>query len=196
MDVSLKEIKAFQKTIDRSHFLDDFQAKYADEDRPLPIGYGQTISQPSLVASMTYWLELSGNEKVLEIGTGSGYQTCLLAEFAAEVYSVELVEALSLQAQERLKQLGYNNCHFKVGDGTEGWEEFSPYGRIICASAASEIPKKLVNQLAINGIMIIPIGPPMIQNLYKFTKNEDGELDEEILERVRFVEFKGKYGWD
>lgn len=182
--------------MDRSCFLDDYQRKYADEDRPLPIGCGQTISQPSLVASMTYWLDLSGEEKVLEIGTGSGYQTSLLAEFADEVYSVELYEALSLQAQERLRQLGYFNCYFKIGDGSEGWEEYAPYDRILCTSAASEIPDTHINQLAVNGIMIIPVGPPMIQNLYKITKNKENHLKKEILESVRFVEFQGKYGWN
>src|SRR6056297_969926 len=196
MGISLNEIKSFQKTIDRSFFLDEDQARYAEEDSPLPIGYGQTISQPSLVASMTNWLDLSRQERVLEIGTGSGYQTCLLAEFAAEVYSVELIEALSKKAQERLKQLGYNNCHFKVGDGSEGWQENSPYDRIICASAASEIPENLIRQLDTNSIMIIPVGPPTIQNLYKIKKDKNENLETEILERVRFVEFKGQYGWD
>ena len=195
MGVTLKEIRDFQKTMDRSIFLDDYQRNFANEDRPLPIGCGQTISQPSLVTSMTDWLDLSREEKVLEIGTGSGYQTCLLAEFANEVYTVELYEALSFQAQERLTNLGYSNCHFKVGDGSEGWEEFSPYDRIICTSAASEIPEPLINQLSINGIMIIPVGPPMVQNLYKITKNEESQLKKEILESVRFVEFQGKYGW-
>src|SRR6056297_2098150 len=196
MGISLKEIKSFQKTINRSFFLEDEQARYANEDSPLPIGYGQTISQPSLVASMTYWLDLSGKEKVLEIGTGSGYQTCLLAEFAAEVYSVELIEALSVKAQERLKQLGYNNCHFKVGDGSEGWEENAPYDRIICASAASKIPESLIHQMDTNSIMVIPVGPPTVQNLYRIKKDQNDYLEKEILERVRFVEFKGQYGWD
>lgn len=195
MGVTLKEIRAFQKTMDRSFFLDKDQSIFAYEDRPLPIGCGQTISQPSLVASMTYWLDLSREEKVLEIGTGSGYQTCLLAEFSDEVFTVELYEALSLLAQERLFQLGYSNCHFKVGDGSEGWMEFSPYDRIICTSAASEIPETLINQLSINGIMIIPVGSPMFQNLYKIRKKDENQLEKEILESVRFVEFQGKYGW-
>lgn len=195
MGVTLKEIRAFQKTMDRRFFLDDSQTRFADEDRPLPIGCGQTISQPSLVALMTYWLDLSREEKVLEIGTGSGYQTCLLAEFSADVYTIELYESLSIKAQERLLQLGYSNCHFKVGDGSEGWSDFSPYDRIICTSAASEIPEPLIKQLSINGIMIIPVGPPMIQNLYEIRKKEGNKLEKKILESVRFVEFQGKYGW-
>lgn len=181
--------------MDRRFFIDENQAENANEDRPLPIGHGQTISQPSLVASMTYWLDLSGEERVLEIGTGSGYQTCLLAEFSNEVYTVELYQGLSLQAQERLFELGYTNCHFKVGDGSEGWEEHAPYDRIICTSAASQIPENLKKQLVLKGIMIIPVGPPMIQNLYKLTKVEEELFKEDILERVRFVEFQGKYGW-
>ena len=192
----MKKIKAFQKKLNRRMFIDETQAKYADEDRPLPIGFGQTISQPSLVANMTYWLDLSGEERILEIGTGSGYQTCMLAQFAAQVYTVELVEALSSKAQDTLQKLGYTNCHFKVGDGSEGWKEFSPYDRIICTSAASEIPENLILQLDIKGIMIIPVGPPMVQNLYKIKKEENGKLETEVLERVRFVEFKGKYGWN
>jgi len=195
MGVTLKEIRAFQKTMDRRFFLDDSQTRFADEDRPLPIGCGQTISQPSLVTLMTYWLDLSREEKVLEIGTGSGYQTCLLAEFSADVYTIELYESLSIKAQERLLQLGYSNCHFKVGDGSEGWSDFSPYDRIICTSAASEIPEPLIKQLSINGIMIIPVGPPMIQNLYEIRKKEGNKLEKKILESVRFVEFQGKYGW-
>lgn len=196
LGISLKEISDFQKTIDRSAFVDTDQAKFANEDRPLPIGYGQTISQPSLVAFMTFALELSRTETVLEIGTGSGYQTCLLAEFASQVHTVECIQALSSQAEERLRRLGYENCRFKVDDGSQGWPVYAPYDRIICTSAASQVPEPLIEQLSINGIMIIPVGPPMIQNLYKIQKKDDQTFQQEILEQVRFVEFKGKYGWN
>jgi len=144
---------------------------------------------------MTYWLDLTGEEKILEIGTGSGYQTCLLAEFGGQVYTVERVENLSSDAKDTLNKLGFKNCHFKIGDGSQGWGKFSPYERIICTSAASELPEDLVNQLAINGIMIIPIGPSTVQKLYKIKKRENERLETEILEHVRFVEFIGKYGW-
>ncbi|HRW34201.1 MAG TPA: protein-L-isoaspartate(D-aspartate) O-methyltransferase [Thermotogota bacterium] len=194
--ISLKEITDFQKTIDRSLFVDNDQAKFANDDRPLPIGYGQTISQPSLVAFMTFSLELSRRETVLEIGTGSGYQTCLLTEFSSQVYTVELIQALSSQAQDRLQRLGYENCQFKIDDGSQGWQAFAPFDRIICTSAASKVPDPLIDQLAIEGIMIIPVGPPMVQNLYKIRKKDDQTFQQEILEQVRFVEFKGKYGWN
>ena len=122
---------------------------YAYADEPLPIGQGQTISQPYIVAYMTEVLELSGGEKVLEVGTGSGYQTAVLAELAAEVWTVELVEALSLGARARLEELGYANVHFRVGDGSRGWPEAGPFDAILVTAAAAPCPTALETQLAV-----------------------------------------------
>jgi protein-L-isoaspartate(D-aspartate) O-methyltransferase len=132
------------------------ESAYADE--PLPIGSGQTISQPYIVAYMSEVLGLAGDEKVLEVGTGSGYQTAVLAELAAEVWTVELVEELSEQARQRLDELGYANIHFRCGDGTKGWPEASPFDAVIVTAAPDSIPKALVEQMADGGRMVIPVG--------------------------------------
>ncbi len=133
------------------------QAK-AYNDYPLSIGYGQTISQPYMVAIMTQLLRLTGKEKVLEIGTGSGYQTAILAELADEVYTVEIIEELSMDAQHLLKELGYKNIKFKIGDGYLGWEEFAPYDVIIVTCGPEDIPQPLIDQLADGGRLVIPVG--------------------------------------
>ena len=134
--------------------------------------------------------------KVLEIGTGSGYQTAFLAEFAKEVYTVEIIRELSLKAQERLKKLGYDNVKFKIGDGSQGWPEHQPYDRIIVTAAAGRVPDPLVEQLKPGGRMIIPVGERSIQNLLLIEKKDDGTVVQENLEPVVFVELKGRYGWD
>ena len=163
--------------------------------RALPIGFGQTISQPSLVLEMTIALELNKKCRVLEIGTGSGYQSAFLAEFAAEVFSIELIPELSKKAQSRLKELGYRNINFQIGDGSQGWSEFAPYDRIIAAAGAASIPPPLLEQLKVGGIMLLPLGPPSMQELILVKKGEDGKLSQESRGDVRFVEFKGDYGW-
>ena len=127
-------------------------------DFPLSIGYGQTISQPYMVALMSQDLSLSGRERVLEIGTGSGYQTAILAELAAEVHTMELVAGLLKRARKTLDALGYDNVHYRVGDGSRGWPEAEPFDRILVAAAAASIPQPLTSQLADNGIMVIPVG--------------------------------------
>lgn len=185
----------FQK-LDRSIFIDGEYKVYADCDTALPIGYGQTISQPTLVYMMTAQLALSKEHKVLEIGTGSGYQTAFLAEFAGEVYTVELIEELSKSAQERLKKLGYDNIKFKIGDGSAGWIEFAPYDRIIVTAAAGRIPDKLLGQLDKGGRMIVPVGQRGMQQLLLLCKDENGTVRKEHIEDVVFVEFKGEYGWN
>lgn len=167
----------------------------ADRDSPLPIGYGQTISQPSLVLDMTLALGLEADNRVLEIGTGSGFQTALLAEFCQAVYTVERIQALSVAAQERLRSIGYQNVFFKVGDGSSGWPEEAPFDRIIVTAAAQTIPEELVEQLAAGGRMVIPIGDREQQHLILLNKDEHGQCAQKNLGGVRFVEFKGKYGW-
>ncbi|MEA5108758.1 MAG: protein-L-isoaspartate(D-aspartate) O-methyltransferase [Sphaerochaeta associata] len=183
----------FFTSLDRSLFLGMQYKGLAKLDRPLPIGLGQTISQPSLVLYMTQQLDLKKNQKVLEIGTGSGYQSAFLAEFCAELYTVELLAELQKQAKERLRGLGYHNVHYKVGDGSLGWAEHAPYERIMVTAAAKRMPLPLIEQLAPGGIMIIPVGPLGWQELMQVTKDSEGNIEQKKLLDVAFVELVGKY---
>lgn len=183
----------FFSSLDRSRFVDDQYKALAKLDRPLPIGFGQTISQPSLVVYMTEQLQLRKNHRVLEIGTGSGYQTVFLAEFSKEVYTVEVLEELSTRAQERLDAFGYQNIHYKLGDGSLGWAEHAPYDRILVTAAPSKKPQDLIDQLAPEGIMILPIGPTSWQELVMITKDKEGKVTEKKLLDVAFVTLVGKY---
>lgn len=158
-------------------------------DSPLPIGKEQTISQPYIVALMTELLELKGPERVLEVGTGSGYQAAILAEIGCEVYTIEIIEKLSWAARENLKPFGYNNVHFKVGDGHRGWEEHSPFDAIVVTAAPDQIPHSLVSQLKTGGKMVIPVGD-INQDLLLITKKELG-LDIKTITPVRFVPMTG-----
>lgn len=162
-------------------------------DRALPIGFGQTISQPSLVLDMTKALKLTAKCKVLEIGTGSGYQTCLLAEFSEAVYTVECIEDLSITAEKRLRDMGYENISFLHNDGSIGWTDKGPFDRIMVTAAASEPPAELIQQLAPEGIMIIPVGNSSIQYITEITKNKQGHIFSKKLYAVRFVPLVGKY---
>ncbi len=148
---------------------------YAFIDRAIPIESGQTTSQPSVIARMIYLLNVHENHRVLEVGTGSGYQTALLCELAREVYSIDIHENLVREAAEKLKLLGYENCHLKVGNGCYGWEEYAPYDRIIVSARAEEIPPALLEQLKDGGIMVIPLGGPELQFLTRVVK-KDGEI--------------------
>jgi len=190
-----KELLNFFKSLNRAFFIDNEYKSMAQEDLPLPIGYDQTISQPSLVFDMTVMLDVENAESVLEIGTGSGYQTAFLAKFAKKVYTVELIEELSRKAQERLKELGFGNIRFKIGDGSEGWKEYAPYDRIIVTAGSRVIPDELVEQLKNGGKMVIPVGNEYEQELLLIEKDLVGKLSITPKYRVRFVEFKGKYGW-
>lgn len=171
--------------IPRHLFLADELKAYAYADEPLPIGEGQTISQPYIVAYMTEVLKLLGNEKVLEIGTGSGYQTAVLAELARDVYTVELISRLSIRAQEKLRAMGYQNVHFKVGDGSEGWPDFAPFDAIIVTAAPSSVPRSLESQLGVPGRMVIPVGSEF-QELILVTRKKRGFKRQRLLS-VRFV---------
>ena len=186
----------FVQNLDRSKFIDNEFKTYAYVDSPLPIGYGQTISQPSLVLKMTMLLNLNKNCKVLEIGTGSGYQTALLAKFSKHVYTIELIPELSNKAKERLEKMGFKNITYLIGDGSIGNIEYAPYDRIIVTAAAKEIPNELLEQLNNDGIMIIPIGNSELQTLKLVKKDKDGKINIEDIIDVRFVEFKGRYGWN
>ena len=180
-----KVLKAFEK-VPREEFVKEELREYAYLNRPLPIGYDQTISQPFIVTFMTQLLNVNKEDTVLEIGTGCGYQTAILAELAKEVFTIELVPELSVEAQETLKKLGYKNIQFKVGDGKEGWEKFAPFDRIIGTSAPPQLPTDLVDQLALDGIMVIPIGNEA-QQLFIIKKSSKGQIDLEPSIPVKFV---------
>ena len=184
-------IKYFRK-MDRSFFM-DIDKDLAKIDRPIHIGHGQTISQPFLVLDMTLALDLQPESKVLEIGTGSGFQTALLAAFSKEVFTIERIEALHERAKERLSEAEFNNISFKLDDGSEGWEEHAPYDRIIVTAASSQMPRELLDQLAAGGKMLIPVGGQEMQELRLVEKMEDGDLNYTVMDLVQFVRFKGKY---
>lgn len=187
-------LAAFYK-VEREKFVPSEVRNKAYEDFPLSIGEGQTISQPYMVALMTQSLELKGDEKVLEIGTGSGYQTAILAELAREVYSVERIRALAERARKLLKKLGYNNVKILISDGTLGWEESSPYDRILVTAGAREIPQPLTDQLEEGGVMVIPVGNSYSQDLEVVRKRKN-HIKTVAVEKCVFVPLIGKYGWD
>jgi protein-L-isoaspartate(D-aspartate) O-methyltransferase len=176
--------------IPRERFVPPDLSTVAYEDRALPIGQGQTISQPYIVALMTAALELTGGEHVLEIGTGSGYQTAILAALAADVVSIERHAALSRQAQTTLTELGVKNVTLIVGDGTQGWRSAAPYDRVIVTAAAAACPAPLFEQLAEGGTLIIPLGTPDEQVLSRIRKLR-GEIHRESSTRCRFVPLVG-----
>lgn len=185
-------IRNIYHELDRSYFM-DLHSELAQEDRPFPIGYGQTISQPSLVLKMTLLLELGPQSKVLEIGTGSGYQTALLAKAAKSVYTIERIEELHFSAKEKLGRAGYTNIEFLLGDGSLGWEEHAPYDRIMVTASATTMPKALVEQLAPLGRMVIPVGPDSVQDLLLVTKDAEGIVTQESITPVMFVRLIGEY---
>jgi protein-L-isoaspartate(D-aspartate) O-methyltransferase len=163
-------------------------------DHALPIGEGQTISQPYMVALMTEELHLTGAERVLEIGTGSGYQTAVLSELAEQVFSVERMAPLAERARRLLEELGYSNVAIRFGDGTIGWKEFEPYDRILVTAGAPEVPPSLVDQLADPGIMVVPVGSQGLQQLRVVTKS-GGKIVKRDTGGCVFVPLVGKEGW-
>ncbi len=191
---NLRVLDSFYK-IERHLFIPENLRKSAYADFPLPIAEGQTISQPYIVALMTESLGLTGKEKVLEIGTGSGYQTAILAELTGDVYSIERFEALAEKAQTILSELGYKNIKIKVGDGTLGWEEGAPFDRIIITAASHKIPMPLIEQLADNGRLILPLGESFSQVL-TLVEKKDGELKSTDICGCVFVPLVGKHGWN
>lgn len=173
------------RKIPRENFVPKNLKELAYYDGPLPIGHEQTISQPSLVAYMTEKLSLLPHHRVLEIGTGSGYQTAVLAELCKEVYTVEVIEELSLEARKRLKN--YSNIHFQVGDGNQGWGDQAPFDRIMVTAAAPKIPTQLMDQLVTDGVMVIPVVADHKQKLLRIHKSPEA-IDIERLMDVRFVD--------
>jgi len=189
-DVKDARVLAAMKKVPRHLFVPPGLAIRAYEDRPFPIGHGQTISQPFIVAFMTEALRLRGHEKVLEIGTGSGYQAAILGELAKDVFSIEIVAPLARSAQVVLTKLAYENVHVRAGDGYLGWPEHAPYGAILLTAAPAEIPKPLTDQLAEGGVLVAPVGDSHDQTLVRITK-KNGALVKERLIPVRFVPMTG-----
>lgn len=186
-------LDAFLK-VPRHLFVPENLSSEAYEDYPLPIGFGQTVSQPYMIAFMVQALEPSKSQKVLEIGTGSGYTTAILAELFGEVYTVELISELSRNAQNVIQELGYSKVFFHIGDGSEGWEEFAPYDRILVTASAPSLPPPLVEQTSEGGIIVIPIKRGFSDVLYRFTK-KTGKILKEELTYCSFVPLKGKFGF-
>jgi len=186
-------LQAF-RTIPRHLFVPEKYQADAYADHPLPIGKGQTISQPYIVALMTSTLKLMGNEKVLEIGTGSGYQTAVLANLVKEVHSVERISQLSDLAERNLRVLGMDNIFLHVGDGSLGWPDTAPYDRILITAAAPEIPEIILKQLKVNGIVVGPVGGRWRQMLEVWVKEKTRIKKEQILPVV-FVPLRGAHGW-
>lgn len=179
------------RTVARHELVPPDMRPHAYEDRPLPIGYNQTISQPFIVAFMTEKLNPQPHHRVLEIGTGSGYQAAVLAELVAQVYTIEIVEPLAERATADLARLGYTNIHVRAGDGYRGWPEAAPFDSIMVTCAPHDVPTPLVEQLKEGGRMIIPVGPPYNQQLVLLTKKE-GRLEQQAVLPVRFVPMTGE----
>ncbi len=185
---------AAMKKIPRHLFVEEALQNQAYTDHPLPIGEKQTISQPYMVALMTEALLLTGKEKVLEVGTGSGYQTAILAELSEKVFSIERIRPLALRARKLLYELGYFNVEIKIFDGTFGWVEESPFDAILVTAGSPDIPQPLIDQLTTGGKLVIPVGDTLVQDLFRVTKTETG-VKKEDLGGCRFVKLIGKYGW-
>ena len=193
---SEKVLNAMRK-VPRERFLPKGQRVWAYDDAPLPIGDGQTISQPYIVAYMTEALALDGGEKVLEIGTGSGYAAAVLAEIAADVYTIERIDGLAIMARTILDNLGYQNVHVRQGDGTLGWPEHAPFDGIVVTAGGPDVPDTLKDQLKIGGRLVMPIGKSTwYQELVRVTRITEAEFDMEYLVPVRFVPLIGEEGWD
>lgn len=182
------------RMVPRHLFVDDSIQYRAYDDIALPIGEGQTISQPYMVAIMTELLQLKGDEKVLEIGTGSGYQAAVLAELSREVFTIERVAVLAKRAEERFQSLGYNNIYVTVGDGTLGWPEKSPFDRVVITAGSPRIPQPVLEQLSDEGIIVAPIGDYFSQQL-TIIKKSKGTLSEQLHTPCMFVPLIGEYGW-
>ena len=182
--------------VPRHRFVPDAVLRRAYDDAALPIGFGQTISQPSIQALYLQVLEIGPEDRVLEVGTGSGYQTALLAELSSNVYSVERVPELAVRARQALDALGYRNVALLTGDGTVGWSRYAPYDAILVAAAAPDVPQALVDQLAPGGRLLIPLGDRNTQTLTLVTRTESGDCKHEAVTGCVFVPLIGRFGWE
>jgi protein-L-isoaspartate(D-aspartate) O-methyltransferase len=191
--VTDEDVLRAMERVPRYEFVPENQQSHAYADRPLPIGYGQTISQPYIVALMSELLVLEATDRVLEIGAGSGYQAAILAEIVAEVYSVEIVAPLARDAKERLKRLGYDNVHVRCADGFFGWKEHAPFDAIVVTCAPERIPEPLVEQLQEGGHLVVPVGPPGgYQTLWQVTRKGQ-EIVKRDVTGVLFVPLTGDH---
>lgn len=185
---------AAMRTVPRHLFVEEAMKDQAYGDFPMPIGKGQTISQPYIVALMTQALGLKGSESVLEIGTGSGYQAAILSQMCEKVYTVERIDSLLVQARKVFDSLHYLNILTKLDDGTNGWPEYAPYDAIMVTAGGPKVPEPLLAQLADPGILVIPVGDRGMQDLRQVIK-KDGKVTEKTIEFVRFVSLIGNHGW-
>lgn len=193
--VSTPAVLAAMRRVPRHLFVEEALKPQAYEDHPLPIGHGQTISQPYVVAWMTELLEVQPGMKVLEIGTGSGYQTAVLAEMGALVYSVERVPELHGMTRNRLSSMGYGNVRLKLDDGTLGWPEFAPFDRILVTAGGPKIPEPYLEQLAESGRMVIPVGTERRSQVLTVLRKVDGKIGRKTAGQVMFVDLIGRHAW-
>ena len=194
-DIRDKRVLDVFRKVPRHRFVDPADAMKAYGDFPLAIGDNQTISQPYMVALMAQLVEAGKTDRVLEIGTGSGYQTAILAELAKEVFSIERVEALGKRAKGILEELGYDNIRVKVGDGTLGWPEYAPFDKIVVTASSPDVPGPLIEQLAIGGKLVIPVGSRISQRLTLVERPEKDRVIRKDKTGCVFVPLIGKYGW-
>ena len=188
--VTNEQVLTAMRKVPREHFVPESMRGRSYSDQALPIGYDQTISQPFVVAFMTEKLQLKSTDRVLEIGTGSGYQAAVLGELVAEVYTVEIIEPLGKGAAATLERLGYKNVHVKIGDGYQGWPEHAPFDAVVVACAPDHVPRPLIDQIKDGGRIIIPVGPAGAQELYLLEK-KNGRLKQRAVLPVRFVPMTG-----
>lgn len=194
--IASPEVIAVMRRVPRHQFVPEEYSHMAYADNPLPIGYGQTISQPYIVALMTQELDVEAGDKVLEVGTGSGYQAAVLGELDLEVFTIEIIEPLAKEAEQRLEELGYESVHVRNADGYFGWPEEAPFDAIIVTAAPDHIPQPLLQQLKIGGVLVIPVGPiGGIQELWRVTRVSADEFQSASLGGVRFVPFT-RAGYD
>ena len=193
--IEAPEVLRAMRTVPRHLFVEEALQAQAYEDHPLPIGHGQTISQPYIVARMTELLQVKPGMTVLEIGTGSGYQAAVLSEIGAEVYTVERVRPLYLAASKRFRDLRYYNIRTKLDDGTLGWSEKAPFDRILVTAGGPEVPDPLIDQLADPGIMLIPVGQSKRSQILVRVIKENGQIKKENMGAVMFVDLVGRHGW-
>jgi len=186
-EVKDQRVLAAMAAVPRHEFVPPDQRPSAYEDRPLPIGEGQTISQPYIVARMTELLEVKAGDKVLEIGTGSGYQAAILAELTPQVYTIEILPTLASRAEQTLHRLGYHTVKVKTGDGYQGWPQYAPFDAIIVTCAPEDVPKALVEQLREGGRMVVPVGPQWTYQTLYLLRKQRGELTQQAVIPVRFV---------